>query len=125
MHGGSVAVHDFKDYLTAAAKTALRSPRRREQQMSKTHSGRIFKGTAAAALAVAVSLAATASGFAATRHAVRAAQPRTPVYYNYVPGQIDAPGLTAGQLGRRTDPVLVAPGGYGPPDPASCGGFHC
>ena len=78
-----------------------------------------------AALAVAVSLAATVSGSAATRHVVRAAQPRTPAYYNYVPAQIDAPGLTAGQLGRRTDPVLVAPGGYGPPDPASCGGFHC
>ena len=78
-----------------------------------------------AALAVAVSLAATVSGSAATRHVVRAAQPRIPAYYNYVPAQIDAPGLTAGQLGRRTDPVLVAPGGYGPPDPASCGGFHC
>ena len=78
-----------------------------------------------AAVAVAASLAATASGSAATRHVVRAAQPRTPAYYNYVPAQIDAPGLTAGQLGRRTDPVLVAPGGYGPPDPASCGGFHC
>ncbi len=78
-----------------------------------------------AAIAVAASLAATASGSAATRHVVRAAQPRTPAYYNYVPAQIDAPGLTAGQLGRRTDPVLVAPGGYGPPDPASCGGFHC
>ena len=78
-----------------------------------------------AAIAVAASLAATASGSAATRHVVRAAQPRTPAYYNYVPAQIDAPGLTAGQLGRRTDPVLVPPGGYGPPDPASCGGFHC
>ena len=78
-----------------------------------------------AAIAVAASLAATASGSAATRHAARAAQPQTPTYYNYAPGQIDAPGLTAGQLGRRTDPVLVAPGGYGPPDPASCGGFHC
>jgi len=78
-----------------------------------------------AALAVAVSLAATVSGSAATRHAARVAQPQTPAYYNYAPGQIDAPGLTAGQLGRRTDPVLVPPGGYGPPDPASCGGFHC
>jgi hypothetical protein len=93
--------------------------------MSKTHSGRIFKGSVTAAIAVAVSLAATGSGSAATRHAAHAAQPQTPTYYNYAPGQIDAPGLTAGQLGRRTDPVLVAPGGYGPPDPASCGGFHC
>ncbi|MGA7429421.1 MAG: hypothetical protein WBQ24_23885 [Xanthobacteraceae bacterium] len=93
--------------------------------MSKTHSGRIFKGSVMAAIAVAVSLAATGSGSAATRHAAHAAQPQTPTYYNYAPGQIDAPGLTAGQLGRRTDPVLVAPGGYGPPDPASCGGFHC
>jgi hypothetical protein len=93
--------------------------------MSKIHSGRIFKGGVMAAVAVAASLAATASGSAATRHAARVAQPQTPAYYNYAPGQIDAPGLTAGQLGRRTDPGLVPPGGYGPPDPASCGGFHC
>ena len=91
--------------------------------MPKPHSGRIFQGTAAAALAVAVSLAGVVPSSAATHHAARAAPART--YYNYAPGQIDAPGLTAGQLGRRTDPVLVAPGGYGPPDPASCGGFHC
>jgi hypothetical protein len=88
--------------------------------MSKTHSGRVFKGSATAAIAVAVSLAATASGFAATHRSAHAAHART--YYDYLPAQSD---YTAGQLGRRTDPVLVPPGGYGPPDPASCGGFHC
>jgi hypothetical protein len=91
--------------------------------MPKTHSGRIFRGIAAAVLAVTVSLAGAVPSFAATHHSARAVPARG--YYNYVSGQIDAPGLTAGQLGRRTDPVLVAPGGYGPPDPASCGGFHC
>jgi hypothetical protein len=75
------------------------------------------------AAALAVSLAMTAPGSAATRHVVPS--PQTRAFYNYVPSQIDPPGLTAGQLGRRTDPVLVPPGGYGPPDPASCGGFHC
>ena len=91
--------------------------------MSKTHSGRIFTGVAMMAAALAVSLAMTAPSSAATRHAVPS--PQTRAFYNYVPNQIDPPGLTAGQLGRRTDPVLVPPGGYGPPDPASCGGFHC
>ncbi len=91
--------------------------------MSKTLSGRSFKGAATMAAALAVLLAATAASSAATHRSVRSQQVRT--YYNYVPGQIDAPGLTAGQLGRRTDPVLVPPGGFGPPDPASCGGFHC
>jgi hypothetical protein len=90
--------------------------------MSKTLSGRIFKGGAAAALAIAVSLAATGSGSAAARHRVHDTVQAAPAYYNYAPGQS---GLTAGQLGRRTDPVIVAPGAYGPPDPASCGGFHC
>jgi hypothetical protein len=91
--------------------------------MSKTLSGRIFRGVATMTTVFAVSLAATAVSSAATRHVVRASHAQS--YYNYVPNQIDPPGLTAGQLGRRTDPVLVAPGGYGPPDPASCGGFHC
>jgi len=91
--------------------------------MFRPLSGRLFKGAAAAALTAVVSLAAVAPSFAATHHAARTAAVRT--YYNYAPGQVGASGLTAGQLGRRTDPVLVAPGGYGPPDPASCGGFHC
>lgn len=91
--------------------------------MPKTHSGRIFKGGAALAIVLAASLAAAGSSSAATRHVVRGQQMRT--YYNYVPGQIDPPGLTAGQLGLRTNPMIVPPGAFGPPDPASCGGFHC
>jgi len=96
----------------------------RNNKMSKTLSGRIFKGSAAVAIALAISLAAVAPSSAATRHHtqnVRTYQD-PPTYYNYAPGPS---GLTAGQLGRRTDPVLVPPGGFGPPDPASCGGFHC
>ncbi len=88
--------------------------------MSKTLSSRMSKAAAVAAIAVAVSLAATASGFAATHRSAHAAHAQS--YYDYVPAQSD---YTAGQIGRRTDPVLVPPGGYGPPDPASCGGFHC
>jgi hypothetical protein len=90
--------------------------------MPKTLSGRIFKGGAVMAMALAVSLAAAGSSSAATRHVVHQ-QART--YFNYVPGQIDPPGLTPGQLGQRTNPVIVPPGAFGPPDPASCGGFHC
>jgi len=89
--------------------------------MSKTLSGRIFKGAATAAIAVAVSFAAAAPGSAATHRSVHAASPAQ-TYYDYSPAQSD---YTAGQLGRRTNPVIVAPGAYGPPDPASCGGFHC
>jgi hypothetical protein len=88
--------------------------------MSKTLSGRIFKGCSAVAIAVAVSLAAVAPSSAATHRSTHASQAQT--YYDYSPAQSD---YTAGQLGRRTDPTIVAPGGYGPPDPASCGGFHC
>jgi hypothetical protein len=91
--------------------------------MSKALSGRIFKGGAAMAIALAVSLATAGSSSAATRHVVRGQHVRT--FYNYVPNQIDPPGLTAGQLGLRTNPTIVPPGAYGPPDPASCGGFHC
>jgi len=88
--------------------------------MSKTLSGRIFKGAAVVAMAVAVLFAAAAPSSAATHHSVHAARAQT--YYDFAPGQSD---LTAGQLGRRTNPTIVAPGAYGPPDPASCGGFHC
>jgi len=93
--------------------------------MSKTHSGRIFKsriftGFVAAAIGVAVSLAAAAPSSAATHQSAHATQART--YYDYSPAQSD---YTAGQLGRRTNPTIVSPGAYGPPDPASCGGFHC
>jgi hypothetical protein len=113
----------FATYLTSAAMTALLSPKKGTNKMPKTLSGRIFKGGAATALALAVSLAAAGSGSAATRHIAHGQQMRT--YYNYVPSQIDPPGLTAGQLGLRTNPTIVPPGAFGPPDPASCGGFHC
>src|SRR3974390_2566134 len=89
-------------------------------KMSKAHSGRIFRGGAAMAIALAVSFAAAGSGSAATRH--YAATVRTyqgaPTYYDYAPGQ---PGLTPGQVGQRTNPTIVPPGAFGPPDPASCG----
>ena len=91
--------------------------------MSKTLSGRIFKG-GAMALALAVSLAAAGSSSAATRHhvqTVRTYQNASP-YYDYAPNQ---PGLIPGQVGQRTNPTIVPPGAFGPPDPASCGGFHC
>jgi hypothetical protein len=91
--------------------------------MSKTHSGRFFTGIATMAAAFAVSLAASVPSMAATRHVVHSPQMRT--YYNYVPAQIDPPGLTPGDLGLRTNPTIVPPGAFGPPDPASCGGFHC
>jgi hypothetical protein len=103
--------------------TALRSSKKGTNKMPKTLSGRILKGGAAIAVALAVSLAAAGSSSAATRHVARGPQTRT--YYNYVPSQIDPPGLTAGQLGLRTNPTIVPPGAFGPPDPASCGGFHC
>jgi hypothetical protein len=103
--------------------TALRLSKRKTSKMPKTLSGRIFKSGAAMAIAVAVSLAAAGPGSAATRQVVRGQQMRT--YYNYAPAQIDPPGLTAGQLGLRTNPTIVPPGAFGPPDPASCGGFHC
>jgi hypothetical protein len=104
--------------------TAFRLLRKRNKSMSKTLSGRILKGAAAAALAVAISLAAAAPGFAASHHSKYSKNndPPARTYYDYSPAQSD---YTAGQLGRRTNPVIVAPGAYGPPDPASCGGFHC
>ncbi len=93
--------------------------------MPKTLSGRIFKGSVALVFALAASLAVTGAGSAATRYhprpAVRAYQDPPP-YYDYAPSQS---GLTAGQLGQRTNPTIVPPGAFGPPDPASCGGFHC
>jgi len=113
----------FATYLTAEAMTALRPSKKEANKMPKTLSGRIFKGSAAMAMALAVSFAAAGSSSAATRHVVHGQQVRT--YYNYVPDQIDPPGLTAGQLGLRTNPTIVPPGAFGPPDPASCGGFHC
>jgi len=87
--------------------------------MSKTRSSQIFRGTVAAAIAIAVSFAAAAPSFAAS-HRTKDNTSRS--YYDYTPAQSD---YTAGQIGRRTNPTIVAPGAYGPPDPASCGGFHC
>jgi hypothetical protein len=110
-------------YLMATAMTVLRSSKKETNEMPKTLSGRIVRTAAATAIALAVSLAAAGPSSAATRHVVHGEQMRT--YYNYVPAQIDPSGLTAGQLGLRTNPTIVPPGAYGPPDPASCGGFHC
>ncbi len=91
--------------------------------MSKSFADKISKAAAVAAIAVAVSLSATASGSAATRHRTTLQDaPAYSGYYNFVPNQGD---LTPGQVGRRTNPTIVPPGAFGPPDPASCGGFHC
>jgi hypothetical protein len=97
--------------------------------MSKTLSGRIFKGRiftvyAAAALAVAVSLATAAPSFAASHHSNKSTKTTAHAqsYYDVAP----APSESAAGLPRlRTNPMIVAPGGFGPPDPASCGGFSC
>ena len=75
------------------------------------------------AIVLTASLAAAGSSSAATRHVMHGQQGRS--LYNYVPAQINPPGLTPGQLGLRTNPTIVPPGAFGPPDPASCGGFHC
>jgi hypothetical protein len=98
--------------------------RRRNKNMSKALSGRMLKAGAALAMALAVSFVTVAPGSAATRHhRVRVQDPPTySRYYDYAPGQSD---FTRGQLGLRTNPTIVPPGAYGPPDPASCGGFHC
>lgn len=93
--------------------------------MPKTLSGRIFQGAAGAAIALTVSLVATAPSFAASHHnrAVRydAPAPYARSYYDFVPLSDTA----AGRVGLRTNPAIVPPGAYGPPDPASCGGFNC
>ncbi len=90
--------------------------------MSKILSGRGSKAAAATALAVAVSLAAAAPAFAASHHNnIKNATPAQ-TYYDVAPAQSV---YSAGQVGLRTNPAVVAPGAFGPPDPASCGGFHC
>jgi len=74
---------------------------------------------AAIAFAAAFTLASVTPSFAAHRHhaaapaGTDASQPR---YYNYVPGAAGYQGLSRFNGG---------PGQYGPPDPASCGGFAC
>jgi len=97
--------------------------------MSKTLAARALQGrritncVIAAATALALSLAAVSPGAAATRHS-KAAPVRTQTYYHAVTEGDPPPGMTAGQVGHRVNPTL--PGnGFGPPDPASCGGFNC
>ena len=96
--------------------------------MSKTLAGSALKGRTttgviAAAAALAVSFAAITPGAAATRH--KAAQMRTQAYYHVAPEGDPPPGMTAGQVGHRINPTLPGGNGFGPPDPASCGGFNC
>ncbi len=94
--------------------------------MSNTPAGRILKGrslaTHAAVVVLAASVAAATPSSAATHRGAKAALAHP---YNYfAPSQADPPALTPGQLGYRVNPVLPS-NGFGPPDPASCGGFHC
>ncbi len=88
--------------------------------MAKTLSGGIFKGAVAGALAAAVSLATAAPSFAASHH-YKKDPPQARSYYDVAP----SPSAYSGGPAIRTNPAIVAPGGFGPPDPASCGGFHC
>jgi hypothetical protein len=90
----------------------------------------IFTGYAVGtAIVVAISLAAVAPGRTAAHRHVSASPAGTasdpPHYYDYAPGQLNQEQLSPGQLGQRTNPTLPNPGPFGPPDPASCGGFHC
>jgi hypothetical protein len=109
--------------------TALRLIEEGNRNMSGTLSGRVFKGRlftvyAAAALAVAVSLAVAAPSFAASHHSKKSTETVSHArsYYDVAPLPSDS---TAGLPRFRTNPVIVAPGAFGPPDPASCGGFSC
>jgi uncharacterized membrane protein len=98
--------------------------------MSKTLAARILKGhtttgVIAAAMALAFSLATVAPGAAATRHGKTVSAHAQTTYGASSEGD-PPPGMTAGQVGHRINPTL--PGGsngFGPPDPASCGGFNC
>jgi uncharacterized membrane protein len=96
--------------------------------MSKLLTARFLKGRSlttcviATAAALALSNAAVTPSFAATHHKAARAQS-----YNYhTIGEGDPPpGMTAGQVGHRINPTLPGGNGFGPPDPASCGGFNC
>jgi hypothetical protein len=96
--------------------------------MSKLVTARIFKsrsvatGVTALAAALALSFAAVTPGAAATHH--KAARAQTATYHAIGEGD-PPPGMTAGQVGHRINPTLPASNGFGPPDPASCGGFNC
>ena len=78
------------------------------------------------ALVAAITFASAIPASAAGRNRATATSPR---YYDYAPGypssQLGPSQLTPGQLGQLTNPALPNPGPFGPPDPASCGGFHC
>jgi hypothetical protein len=80
----------------------------------------IFTGYAVGtAIVIAISLASSVASSAASRHTQGAkpvsASAHPSRYYDYAPGQ----------LGERKNPTLPDAGQFGPPDPASCGGFHC
>ena len=91
---------------------------------ARTLKGHITTGVIAAATALAVSLAAVTPGSAATRHGKT-----VPVHAQTTYGPTSEgdppPGMTAGQVGHRINPTLPGGNGFGPPDPASCGGFNC
>ena len=97
--------------------------------MPKTLAVRIVKchittGVVAAVTALALSLAAVTPGAAATRHG-KAAPVRMQTYNHVITEGDPPPGMTAGQVGHRINPTLPGGNGFGPPDPASCGGFNC
>jgi hypothetical protein len=79
----------------------------------------IFAGYAVGTAIVAVvTLVSVTPGTAASRRSAdahSAAASHAPAYYDYAPGQ----------LGHRTNPTLPDQNQFGPPDPASCEGFHC
>jgi hypothetical protein len=79
----------------------------------------------AAVAAFVMSVTAVTPSAAAIRHGTKKAPSADARIYDYgAAGKIDPPGLTAGQLGYRVNPV-VPHNAFGPPDPASCGGFNC
>jgi hypothetical protein len=96
--------------------------------MSKTLAalkGHTTTGVIAAATALALTIAAVTPGAAATRHGKTVPGHVQTIYHGTSEGD-PPPGMTAGQVGHRINPTL--PGGsngFGPPDPASCGGFNC
>jgi hypothetical protein len=81
----------------------------------------IFAGYAVGtAIVAAVTLAFVSPGSAASRRLIteeRTAESasHSPRYYDYAPGE----------SGQRTNPALPGESQFGPPDPASCEGFHC
>jgi hypothetical protein len=86
--------------------------------------GHTATGVIAAATALAFSLAAVMPGAAATRHGKTVPAPVQNTYRATSEGD-PPPGMTAGQVGHRINPTLPGSNGFGPPDPASCGGFNC